>query len=208
MVSNSGARGKPYTVLGKTYYPLLSSDGFHESGVASWYGPTFHGKKTSNGEIYNMYAMTAAHKLLPLGSTVRVTHLGNGRNIIVRVNDRGPFVGTRIIDLSYSAAKQLDMIGTGTARVRIDALKAATTPSTPSIGNVYIQLIAVSNNSAATALVHDLQSEGFGGRSLFAPAQNVWRVQAGPFSTRAQAEDIAKAKLASRFPGAYIFSDF
>lgn len=118
---------KPYTVLGKTYYPLQSAAGFRETGVASWYGPNFHGKKTANGETYNMYAMTAAHKILPLGTVVRVSHLNNGKNIIVRVNDRGPFVDDRIIDLSYTAAKQLDMIGTGTARVQIIALSDSST---------------------------------------------------------------------------------
>ena len=115
----SGTRGtKTYTVRGKTYRPYLSADGYREDGVASWYGRDFHGKTTANGERYNMYAMTAAHKLLPLGTKVRVTHLRNGKSIVVRVNDRGPFVGDRIIDLSYASAKELGMIGTGTARVR------------------------------------------------------------------------------------------
>ena len=91
---------KPYTVRGKTYYPLKSAHGFVEVGEASWYGPGFHGKTTANGERYNQYAMTAAHKLLPLGTKVRVTHMSNGRSIIVRINDRGPFVGDRIIDLA------------------------------------------------------------------------------------------------------------
>ena len=118
----SGTRGtKTYTVRGKTYRPYLSADGYREDGVASWYGRDFHGKTTANGERYNMYAMTAAHKLLPLGTKVRVTHLRNGKSIVVRVNDRGPFVGDRIIDLSYASAKELGMIGTGTARVRVEA---------------------------------------------------------------------------------------
>ena len=113
---------KPYTVRGKTYYPLKSAHGFVEVGVASWYGPGFHGKKTANGERYNQYAMTAAHKILPLGTKVRVTHLGNGRSVIVRVNDRGPFVEDRVIDLSRGAATRLNMMGSGTARVRIQSL--------------------------------------------------------------------------------------
>ena len=113
---------QPYTVRGKTYYPLKSAYGFVEEGVASWYGPGFHGKTTANGERYNQYAMTAAHKLLPLGTRVRVTHLGNGRSIVVRVNDRGPFIGDRVIDLSRAAATRLYMIGPGTARVRIQSL--------------------------------------------------------------------------------------
>lgn len=108
-VGGGGAtRGtKTYTVRGKTYRPYLTADGYREEGVASWYGKDFHGRKTANGERYNMYAMTAAHKLLPLGTKVRVTHLGNGRSIVVRVNDRGPFVGNRIIDLSYGGAQKI-----------------------------------------------------------------------------------------------------
>ena len=118
-----GTRGtKTYTVRGKTYRPYLTADGYREDGIASWYGKDFHGKKTANGERYNMYSMTAAHKLLPLGTKVRVTHLRTGRSIVVRVNDRGPFVGNRIIDLSYAGARELGIIGTGTARVRVEAL--------------------------------------------------------------------------------------
>lgn len=112
----------PYTVLGKTYQVLPSSIGFRERGVASWYGNKFHGRKTSNGEIYNMYAMTAAHKNLPIPCYVKVTNLDNGRTVIVRVNDRGPFHGGRIIDLSYAAAKKLDYSSKGTANVEVVAI--------------------------------------------------------------------------------------
>jgi len=111
-----------YIVFGRRYAVMKSSDGFKETGIASWYGEPFHGQKTSNGEIYDMYQMTAAHKHLPLPSFVEVTHLGNGRSIIVRVNDRGPFKDERIIDLSYAAAQKLDMIAAGTARVSIRSL--------------------------------------------------------------------------------------
>lgn len=120
---------KPYKALGKWYQPLPDSKGFRQRGLASWYGKDFHGKKTSNGEIYDMYAMTAAHKTLPLGTYVRVHHLGNGRKIDVRVNDRGPFVRGRIIDLSYSAAKKLGIVGPGTAKVEVVALGTLTTRS-------------------------------------------------------------------------------
>jgi len=112
----------PYTVLGKTYRVLPSSIGFRERGIASWYGNKFHGRKTSNGETYNMYAMTAAHKNLPIPCYVKVTNLDNGRTVIVRVNDRGPFHGGRIIDLSYAAAKKLDYSSKGTANVEIVAI--------------------------------------------------------------------------------------
>ena len=110
---------------GKTYYPLASARGFVEEGIASWYGEKFHGKTTASGERYNQNAMTAAHKLLPLGSRVRVTHLGSGRSVVVRINDRGPVAGGRAIDLSRGAAMRLNMLREGTARVRVRSLDAA-----------------------------------------------------------------------------------
>ncbi len=118
------SRGNPpfYEVYGVRYHVQSSSYGHRERGVASWYGKKFHGRPTSSGEIYDMYAMTAAHKTLPLPTRVRVTHLGNGKSVILRVNDRGPFVDNRIIDLSYAAALKLDMLGTGTALVEVEAL--------------------------------------------------------------------------------------
>jgi rare lipoprotein A len=116
-----------YDVFGKRYYVLSSSVGYWERGVASWYGPGFHKVRTSTGEPYDMYGMTAAHKTLPLPAYVRVTNLQNGRSIVVRVNDRGPFVGNRIIDLSYTAAAKLDMLRNGTALVEVRAID----PSTP-----------------------------------------------------------------------------
>lgn len=111
-----------YTVFGRTYRVMPSSRGFTQTGIASWYGSKFHGHETSNGEIYDMFAMTAAHTSLPLPTFVRVTNLENNRQVIVRVNDRGPFVGNRIIDLSYAAAYRLDMLDKGTARVRVEAI--------------------------------------------------------------------------------------
>jgi rare lipoprotein A len=113
---------KPYSVNGELYEPLRDHKGYVEEGTASWYGPDFHGKSTSCGEIYDMNAMTSAHKILPMGTKVRVTNLRNNRSIVVRVNDRGPFVKSRIIDLSYSAAKELDIVASGTAPVRIEAI--------------------------------------------------------------------------------------
>jgi len=100
----------PYTVLGKTYTLLAESRGYKEQGLASWYGQKFHGRNTSNGEVYDMYAMTAAHKTLPIPSYVKVTNLDNGRSIVVKVNDRGPFHEGRIIDLSYAGAVKLDFL--------------------------------------------------------------------------------------------------
>lgn len=110
---------RPYKIAGKWYHPSLAKVGDVLNGIASWYGPNFHAKKTSNGEVYNMYALTAAHKTLPMNTIVKVINLDNNKSIIVRVNDRGPFVSGRIIDLSNKAAHAVDMVKKGTARVKV-----------------------------------------------------------------------------------------
>jgi len=116
------ANQRSYTVFGRTYHPMKSAYGFREQGVASWYGKKFHGNKTANGETYDMYAMSAAHTRLPLPTYVEVRNLENNRKIVVRVNDRGPFHGNRIIDLSYAAASKLGMTQKGTALVEVRAI--------------------------------------------------------------------------------------
>ncbi|MEN6439944.1 MAG: septal ring lytic transglycosylase RlpA family protein [Syntrophobacter sp.] len=116
---------KPYQIRGIWYYPLPSAEGFVEEGIASWYGSDFHGKPTACGEPYDMWAMTAAHKTLPLGTYVKVTNLQNQRTIVLRINDRGPFVGGRVIDLSCKAAQELGSYGKGTAPVRVEAVQVA-----------------------------------------------------------------------------------
>jgi rare lipoprotein A len=113
---------QPYTVFGVTYRPLADAEGYHERGIASWYGRKFHGRRTASGEPYDMYAMTAAHRTLPLPSYVRVRNLQNGRSVVVRVNDRGPFLHNRLIDLSYTAAARLGVLATGTAMVDVQAV--------------------------------------------------------------------------------------
>jgi len=118
----SHATMRPYVVRGIKYYPTVVSAGETFQGTASWYGPNFHGKLTSNGERYNMWAMTAAHKTLPMNTIVKVTNLRNGKSTVVRINDRGPFVSNRIIDLSKAAASKIGMIGTGTAPVKLVVL--------------------------------------------------------------------------------------
>ena len=125
-----GTRGNPpfYEVFGKRYYVMASSDGWVERGTASWYGPGFHAASTSLGERYDMYAMTAAHKTLPIPCYAEVTNLRNGRKVVVRINDRGPFVGDRIIDLSYTAAAKLDMLTAGTAPVEIRVISTSKGP--------------------------------------------------------------------------------
>jgi rare lipoprotein A len=138
------SRGNPpfYEVFGERYYVLNTSAGYRERGIASWYGKKFHGKPTSSGEIYDMNAMTAAHKTLPLPTDVRVTNLRNGKSIVVKVNDRGPFVDNRIIDLSYSAARKLDMISAGTTFVEVEVFTGKSTG---------VPLIADSSGPSAVA---------------------------------------------------------
>src|SRR5665647_164006 len=113
---------RPYIALGKTYTPMTVVGNFRERGIASWYGKKFNGERTSSGEIYDMYAMTAAHPTLPLPSYARVTNLSNHKSVIVRINDRGPFMKDRIIDLSYTAAYKLDLIGDGSAEVEVESI--------------------------------------------------------------------------------------
>ncbi len=159
-----GGKGtqKAYTIAGKTYYPLPSAQGFRQTGYASWYGPGFHGRKTANGERYDMHAMTAAHRILPMNTWVRVRNLDNGREVVVRINDRGPFVRNRIIDLSHEAAKKLGIIGPGTAKVEITALGESRVdghresgfrkhPSLTS-GNFYVQVGSFRSRVNACAL--------------------------------------------------------
>jgi rare lipoprotein A len=119
-------QSKPYQIDGVWYYPRADADGFRQSGLASWYGAPFHGRKTANGETYNMHGISAAHKTLPFNTVVNVRNLDNGRDIRVRINDRGPFVRNRVIDLSYGAARQIGLVGPGTARVELIALGAVT----------------------------------------------------------------------------------
>lgn len=115
-------KANPYTVMGKTYYPIQDGRRYLATGTASWYGTKFHGQATANGEAYDLYGMTAAHKTLPLPSYVRVTNLENGQSVILRVNDRGPFYSDRIIDLSFAAAKKLGYAESGTARVKVEGI--------------------------------------------------------------------------------------
>ncbi|MBT8137240.1 MAG: septal ring lytic transglycosylase RlpA family protein [Gammaproteobacteria bacterium] len=119
---NNAAKTAPYEVLGQRYFPITDATGYRERGVASWYGGKFHGRKTANGERYDMYQYTAAHKTLPLPTWVRVTNLRNGTEIVVKVNDRGPFVKNRLIDLSYAAALRLGMVDAGTTLVEVEMI--------------------------------------------------------------------------------------
>lgn len=154
--SASGATNmKPYTVFGKTYYPSFVSVGEEYSGLASWYGPDFHGKKTANGESYDMHANTAAHKTLPMNTIVRVTNLNNNKSTVVRINDRGPFVDGRIIDLSYAAGKEVGIDKTGTAPVKLVVLgfdgviAKSGSKESKSVSSIAVQIGAFKNRSGA-----------------------------------------------------------
>jgi len=191
-------RGNPpfYTVLGKRYQVLPDAAGFRERGVASWYGPTFHEKSTSIGETYDMYAMSAAHKTLPLPAYARVTNLANGRSVVVRINDRGPFVGNRIIDLSYTAAWKLDMIRAGTAFVDVEVLTPGSLPELAAqvqAGQkipaalppaLFVQAGAFGVEDNARRLAGRLRDAGFANTVLLAPGPGVplHRVRIGPVS--------------------------
>jgi rare lipoprotein A len=198
-------RGNPpfYSVLGKRYVVLDSADGYLERGVASWYGPTFHGESTSMGESYDMYAMTAAHKTLPLPAYARVTNLSNGKSVVVRINDRGPFAKNRIIDLSYTAAAKLDMLHHGTALVEVRTLRPGgddnlrRTDETPP-QTLYIQAGAFADEANAKRLVERLQAGGIKNgvvRSPPAVGPKLFRVRIGPVASTVEFDNLA-ARLA------------
>ncbi|HEX2493605.1 MAG TPA: septal ring lytic transglycosylase RlpA family protein [Steroidobacter sp.] len=191
-VEPRSARGNPpfYEVLGRRYFVLASAEGYLERGVASWYGPGFHAANTSTGERYDMHAMTAAHKTLPLPAYVEVTNLRNGKSVIVRVNDRGPFKSDRIIDLSYSAAAKLDMLREGTAFVEVRALTSGQTkPSPAALANaapLFVQAGAFAEQANAWGLLAQLQSHGL--KDSFvrvdrAAGKQLYRVRIGPIPT-------------------------
>jgi len=199
------ARGNPpfYEVMGHRYYVMNDAAGYRERGVASWYGTKFHGRTTSSGEPYDMYAMTAAHKTLPLPTYVRVTHRGNGRSIVVRVNDRGPFVGDRIIDLSYAAAVRLGMHNDGTALVDVELIQPGTAGTAPDVAvastpaaapePVWLQVGAFSDEANAARLHSRLAGEGINEvttQSERRGRQNIYRVRIGPLSAVEEVEQM------------------
>jgi rare lipoprotein A len=144
---------RPYVALGKTYTPMTIGGNYTQRGIASWYGKKFNGERTSSGEIYDMYAMTAAHPTLPLPSYARVTNLTNQKSVIVRINDRGPFMNDRIIDLSYTAAYKLGILGEGSAEVEVESLDPNTSVNTIAANTVQIQALDSSAPASAVAAV-------------------------------------------------------
>jgi rare lipoprotein A len=207
------AHGNPpfYDVLGQRYYVLASSDGYLERGVASWYGPTFHGGNTSSGEPYNMYAMTAAHKTLPLPCYARVTNLRNGHSVVVRINDRGPFVANRLIDLSYSAAVKLDMLREGTTLVEVRTLSPGvpdelTRSSAQPPPALYVQAGAFADQQNAQRLLARLQAAGFQRAFIALPlatsGTRLYRVRLGPVESVAQFDELEARLSALGIPDA------
>ncbi len=221
-------RGNPpfYDVLGKRYHVLATSDGYDARGVASWYGRDFHGLATSSGETYDMHAMTAAHTTLPIPTWVEVTNLTNGKRVVVKVNDRGPFVANRLIDLSYAAAVELDMVRAGTTRVEVRALHGtATPPVTTTVAangapsgvpvapadvlappaavvrddRLFVQVGAFAERENAVRLVDQLKASGFSNSFVVSDEQGrrtLHRVRLGPLRD-AQEFDLVSGRLQS-----------
>lgn len=211
---------RPYVALGKTYTPVTVAGNFRERGVASWYGKKFHGQRTSSGEVYDMYGMTAAHPTLPIPSYVRVTNVATQKSVVVRINDRGPFLHERVIDLSYTAAHKLGIIGNGSGEVEVQSLAAdasmntlakansvetkplekaptttGTTTPTPVIasGNVYLQLGAFKTQDAAESFMAQMRTKlGDIGKqfSLFVK-DGLTRVHVGPYADQNEARSSA-----------------
>lgn len=199
---------RPYVALGKTYTPQTVAGNYKRRGIASWYGKKFHGQRTSSGEKYDMYAMTAAHPTLPIPSYVRVTHVATQKSVIVRINDRGPFLHERVIDLSYTAAHKLGIVGSGSSMVEVESLtndayvrpvagaeqvqSIPLEPAAPAAAvnsNVFLQLGAFSTTQAAEQFLAEMRARlGDAGRQLSLFTQNnKTRVHIGPYASEAEA---------------------
>jgi len=217
----------PYTVLGKSYRVLPTEEGYSERGVASWYGEKFHGHKTSNGEVFDMYQVSAAHKSLPIPSFLRVTNLDNNRSIVVRVNDRGPFHGDRVIDLSYAAALKLGYADRGTARVQLESIVATAasrdnglssarsvqneTLRLSSVADKYVQVGAFSELSAAKEV--SSRVEGITSLPVFIRSVNtsnnrvLHRVRVGPISDPGQIQRVSQSVVAANLGSPYTVTE-
>jgi len=207
-----------YTVLGRSYQTMTASTGYVERGIASWYGTKFHGRRTSSGEPYDMYAMTAAHKTLPLPTYVRVTNLRNGRSVVVRVNDRGPFVKDRVIDLSYAAAIKLGVSQTGTAPVEVRAIDPSTptsgvkrTDAAPAGGNgtIFLQVGAFAHRANAEQLrarLLRIEVQPVEIQEAVSRDRPVFRVRVGPLDV-AQADRVSESLAQEGHDGVHIVVD-
>ena len=194
---------RPYDALGNHYVPLVAVQSFHERGIASWYGRRYHGRKTTSGEPYDMYAMTAAHPTLPIPSYVRVTHARNGKSVVVRVNDRGPFHPGRVIDLSYAAANRLGIVADGSGEVEVDAIvpgqadepqRAALDAVVPNADaaqpGIFLQVGAFASRDNAESLRARLASLEEPGQVLL--LGELWRLQLGPYRSQDEARSAAE----------------
>jgi rare lipoprotein A len=210
----------PYEIMGKTYYPIPSAFGFIQEGVASWYGPNFHGHKTSNGETYDMHAGTAAHKTLPMNTELLVENLENGKKTFVRVNDRGPFAKGRIIDLSYTAAKEIGIDECGTSRVRITALGEAIKTKRGAVitehflpygdfnqGEFFVQIGSFTQKENAERLKQKMLGQG--NKTVIQPYASddikFFRVQIRAGNTLTAAKHLEKT-IERSFPGAFVIA--
>lgn len=203
---------KPYKVLGKWYQPLPHARGFGQAGIASWYGKKFHGRKTSNGETYDMYGISAAHKTLPLGTIVWVRNLDNNRELKVRINDRGPFVKDRIIDLSYGAAQKLGIVDSGTAPVELVAIGIEAGTNAPLDyykGNFTFQVGAFRVKQNAERLRRELSQKYENTHiTIFDNGgETFYRVRVGKNDNLKAAEAYEKVLIRDGFKGAFIIAE-
>ena len=227
-LNRTGAGNRsPYTVLGKSYEVMPTEEGYNERGVASWYGEKFHGHKTSNGEVFDMFLASAAHKSLPIPSFLRVTNLDNNRSIVVRVNDRGPFHGDRVIDLSYAAAVKLGYADRGTARVQLESIVATgvsrdrgvrgansagnATLRVSSADSKYLQVGAFSDLSAAqeiTSRVEEITSLPVFIRTVNTSKNRILhRVRVGPISDPGQIQRVSESVVAADLGSPYTVTE-
>ncbi|QQX79293.1 septal ring lytic transglycosylase RlpA family protein [Shewanella sp. KX20019] len=206
-----GGNKANYTVLGKNYQVMDSGEGYQEKGIASWYGAKFHGHLTSNGETYDMYSMSAAHKSLPLPSYVRVTNLKNDKTVIVRVNDRGPFHEDRLIDLSYAAAHRLDMLKTGTANVSLEVIYIAN-PESIALAELkgtalhFIQIVASSNKTRLDLLANELEKK-YQVNSRVQESNKLYRLQLGPIGQAQLANKLTETLKQQGYPQSYLITE-
>jgi rare lipoprotein A len=202
-------RGELYRSNGKVYYPLISKQGYEERGIASWYGPSFHGRKTSSGEMFDMYKISAAHRLLPMHTKVTVTNLENGRTAALAVNDRGPFVAGRVLDLSYAAAKDLGMVDRGLARVLIRTSEPVPGQKNDDIvGEFFIHIGSFEAQEAAKCLLEDMKSLNYKPSIIKViradrDGEIHWRVELGPYRSMSGANK-AHSKVVRDYPSAFV----
>ena len=205
---------KPYEVFNKKYYVLPTAKDYVEEGKASYYGAKFHGYHTSNGEVYDMYSMSAAHKTLPIPSFAKVTNLANGKSVIVRVNDRGPFHSNRIIDLSYAAAFKLDMLKHGVADVKVEAIhfdspedaysaKTDKAKTTPIIGGHFIQIVASTNRVKLAVIANQLEQK-YKVASRLQLVDGLFKLQMGPIIHPTLANQLLESIRKSGYPNSYL----